>query len=74
MVQQRNDLIKHSDRAILAKEPMFCFETAIKLLYWCTLAYEYDEVISIVTMLQSCSVTAGMRLQTGCCFGMTSSL
>ncbi len=51
MVQQRNDLIKHSDRAILAKEPMFCFETAIKLLYWCTLAYEYDEVISIVTML-----------------------
>lgn len=44
MVQQRNDLIKHSDRAILAKEPMFCFETAIKLLYWCTLAYEYDEI------------------------------
>lgn len=28
----------------LAKEPMFCFETAFKLLYWSLLVYEYQEV------------------------------
>jgi hypothetical protein len=28
----------------IQQEPMFCFETAIKLLYWSGLAYEHDEV------------------------------
>ncbi|PNH07480.1 hypothetical protein TSOC_006061 [Tetrabaena socialis] len=27
----------------LAREPMFCFETAVKLIYWCEHAYYYDE-------------------------------
>jgi hypothetical protein len=29
--------------AFLAQEPMFCFETALKALYWSTLVYRYDE-------------------------------
>ena len=24
------------------QEPMFCFETAMKLVYWCQLAYELE--------------------------------
>ena len=31
---------------LLAGKPIFCFETAIKLLYWCGFVYEHDEVIS----------------------------
>jgi hypothetical protein len=30
--------------AALTNEPMFCYETAVKLLYWAGLAYEVDEV------------------------------
>ena len=26
--------------------PIFCIETAIKLLYWCGFVYEHDEVSS----------------------------
>ena len=29
--------------ASLDQEPMFCFETALKALYWSTLVYRYDE-------------------------------
>lgn len=28
----------------LAKEPMFCFETAMNMFYWSALVYEYQEV------------------------------
>lgn len=28
---------------LLQHEPMFCFETAVKLLYWCGFVYEYGE-------------------------------
>lgn len=28
----------------LAKEPMFCFDTALHMLYWSALVYEYGEV------------------------------
>ena len=28
----------------LAKEPMFCFEYGMKMLYWSSLVYEYGEV------------------------------
>ena len=29
---------------LLQGTPIFCFETAIKLLYWCGFVYEHDEV------------------------------
>ena len=29
---------------LLEGKPIFCFETAIKLLYWCGFVYEHDEV------------------------------
>ncbi|KAG2490690.1 hypothetical protein HYH03_010852 [Edaphochlamys debaryana] len=31
------------NRERLEGEPMFCFETAVKLCYWCEHAYDYDE-------------------------------
>lgn len=39
--QLRNSL--PADRLLLSQEPMFCFETAVKLLYWCGFVYEHDE-------------------------------
>lgn len=39
--------------ATLAQEPRFCFETSVKLLYWCGMAYEYQEVIPCS---QSCNI------------------
>lgn len=41
-IAERASLLKN--RAAIEKEPMFCFETAVKLLYWAGLAYEIDEV------------------------------
>lgn len=32
------------DPTLLRDEPMFCFETAVKLLYWAGFVYEHDEV------------------------------
>ena len=37
-------MLKSQNRQLLEQEPLFCFETAVKLLYWCGFAYEYDEV------------------------------
>ena len=37
-------MLKPQNRQLLEQEPLFCFETAVKLLYWCGFAYEYDEV------------------------------
>ena len=31
--------------------PIFCFETAIKLLHWCGFVYEHDEVSSAAVTL-----------------------
>ncbi len=28
----------------LRREPMFCFETAMNMLYWSALVYDYEEV------------------------------
>lgn len=44
-VKQRNAL--PLDKLLLDREPMFCFETAVKLLYWCGFVYEHQEVSSI---------------------------
>ena len=34
------------DECLIEGEPMFCFETAVKLLYWSGFVYEDDEVTS----------------------------
>ncbi len=34
------------DECLIEAEPMFCFETAVKLLYWSGFVYEDDEVTS----------------------------
>lgn len=41
--EKRNNMLKSQNRQLLEQEPLFCFETAVKLLYWCGFAYEYDE-------------------------------
>ncbi|DBA92428.1 hypothetical protein WJX77_009083 [Trebouxia sp. C0004] len=41
--EKRNSMLKLHNRQLLEQEPLFCFETAVKLLYWCGFAYEYDE-------------------------------
>jgi hypothetical protein len=41
------------------EQPMFCFETGIKLLYWSGLAYEHDEVTS--TRRLSCLLHTEVR-------------
>ena len=41
-IKKRNSLPK--DPTLLRDEPMFCFETAVKLLYWAGFVYEHDEV------------------------------
>ena len=41
-VKKRDSLPK--DPILLRDEPMFCFETAVKLLYWAGFVYEHDEV------------------------------
>ena len=43
-ISKRNALPQ--DEALLEKEPMFCFETAVKLLYWSAFVYEHGEVSS----------------------------
>ena len=40
-----------ADRTLLEQETMFCFETAVKLLYWCGFVYQHDE-----TEMQVCSM------------------
>ena len=32
-----------ADKTLLEREPMFCFETAVKLLYWCGFVKEHGE-------------------------------
>ena len=41
-VVRRNAIPK--DETLLRDEPMFCFETAVKMLYWSAFVYELDEV------------------------------
>jgi hypothetical protein len=39
-----NETCSTHDRSDLSKEPMFCFETAMNMLYWSALVYDYEEV------------------------------
>ena len=41
---QEQDQQAHDVQDELEAEPMFCFETAINMLYWSALVYDCDEV------------------------------
>lgn len=58
-MEQRNRMLKPEHRQLLEQEPLFCFETAVKLLYWCGFVYEYDEVCpcAATKLLRVCSFT-----------------
>ena len=47
-----------------AASPIFCFETAIKLLYWCALVYEFGEVSALCCAVLWCAGlwSAGVQL------------
>lgn len=55
---ERASHMPQQQQRLLKGHPIFCFETAIKLLYWCGFVYEHDEV-------SSCSAT-GLK-QSGHC-------
>ena len=38
-------------REKLAQEPMFCFETAMNMLYWSALVYDYKQVSPIMRLV-----------------------
>ena len=55
------------DKTLLSAEPMFCFETAVKMLYWSAFVYELDEVCAFrshdcCNALDSGHMTAVMHL------------
>ena len=43
VLQQRASGASHQ-RSLMEREPLFCMETAIKMLYFSGMAYEHDEV------------------------------
>lgn len=47
---RRNSIPK--DSTLLRDEPMFCFETAVKMLYWSAFVYEHEEVQLCIDVLQ----------------------
>ena len=55
-VERRNagDGSAQADLRRLEKEPMFCYETCVKLLYWTALVYDYrlDGVRAAARLLQ----------------------
>ena len=40
-------------RSVMEREPLFCMETAIKMLYFSGMAYEHDEVSGAAQLLSS---------------------
>ncbi|DBA98706.1 TPA: hypothetical protein ACH3X1_014479 [Trebouxia sp. C0004] len=40
---ERQSYVPQQQQKLLEDHPIFCFETAIKLLYWCGFVYEHDE-------------------------------
>lgn len=49
-VGERASHMPQQQQKLLESHPIFCFETAIKLLYWCGFVYEHDEVSSCSIM------------------------
>ena len=41
---ERQSQMPEQQAEMMHDHPIFCFETAIKLLYWCGFVYEHDEV------------------------------
>lgn len=50
----------------LAGQPMFCFESAMKCLYWASLCYDYREVLSCCAKPGRSSVMHQSESQTYC--------
>ena len=46
MHAERQSHMPERQQKLLTDHPIFCFETAIKLLYWYGFVYEHDEVIA----------------------------
>ena len=52
---ERQSHVPERQQKLLAEHPIFCFETAIKLLYWCGFVYEHDEVsMANITLYFNC--------------------
>ena len=44
MLEQRAADAPQQSQRLMAREPLFCMDTAVRLLYYAGLAYEHDEV------------------------------
>lgn len=64
-IEKRNALPK--DPMLLRDEPMFCFETALKLLYWAGFVYEHEEVRFPIRESHIVLTTPQPNLQAGYC-------
>ena len=42
--ERRSGLSRPAERCRMDSEPMFCFETSLKMLYWSMLVYRYEQV------------------------------
>ena len=42
--ERRSGLCGPAENCPMDTEPMFCFETSLKMLYWSMLVYRYEEV------------------------------
>jgi hypothetical protein len=42
--ERRSGLCGPAESCPMDTEPMFCFETSLKMLYWSMLVYRYEEV------------------------------
>ena len=60
------------DECLIEAEPMFCFETAVKLLYWSGFVYEDDEVLCKIAMCLKLVTMLGVTTERVmcCCAGV----
>lgn len=49
--ERRSGLSRPSERCRMDSEPMFCFETSLKMLYWSMLVYRLAEVSCLLALL-----------------------
>ncbi|KAA6418889.1 MAG: hypothetical protein FRX49_11115, partial [Trebouxia sp. A1-2] len=50
---ERASHMPQQQQRLLKGHPIFCFETAIKLLYWCGFVYEHDEGRPVLKLSQN---------------------
>ncbi|KAA6420730.1 MAG: hypothetical protein FRX49_09307 [Trebouxia sp. A1-2] len=48
---ERQSHMPERQQKMLMEHPIFCFETAIKLLYWCGFVYEHDEGRNVLKLM-----------------------